>query len=285
MFVLISRIARICLFFGLGFIALPDQAAANGAFPDVLADSTPGHGKGLIRDAWLGQPVKRYGHGILGDRIEAGTLFARLSGGRVVAHRVDNRSVFEDLTVRFADLDGDGQDELVVVQSDLQQGAALAVFGVRAGRLQGIARTPWIGTANRWLNPAGIADYDGDGRPEVALVRTPHIGGTLQFWQLAGGRMVAKGERHGFSNHRIGSRVLALSATLDWNRDGIMDLVLPEIGRRSLAVVTLADGTVRTLATIPLPDEVEGPMALGAAGETVRVPLRNGDILTVGPEM
>ncbi|GJL86691.1 MAG: hypothetical protein DHS20C03_04000 [Minwuia thermotolerans] len=284
MFRPIRDFVRICLFFGL-VLALPaGPAAAAEGVQDLLPDSRAVRGSGLITAAWLGQPVRRYGHGVLGDRIEGGTLYARLTNGRTIGHRLDSRSVFEDLTVRLADLNGNGQDELIVVQSNLEKGSALAVFGLRAGRLQAIARTPWIGTRNRWLNPAGIADYNGDGVPEIAIVRTPHIGGTLQFWQLAGGELVAKGEQYGFSNHRIGSRIQDLSATLDWDSNGIVDLLLPEVGRRSLAIVTLSGGTARVLATLPMPAEVRGPLTLDAGGRTVRVPLENGEMVTVSPE-
>ncbi len=284
MFRPIRDFVRICLFFGL-VLALPaGPAAAAEGVQDLLPDSRVVRGSGLITAAWLGQPVRRYGHGVLGDRIEGGTLYARLTNGRTIGHRLDSRSVFEDLTVRLADLNGNGQDELVVVQSNLEKGSALAVFGLRAGRLQAIARSPWIGTRNRWLNPAGIADYNGDGVPEIAIVRTPHIGGTLQFWQLAGGELVAKGEQYGFSNHRIGSRIQDLSATLDWDSDGIVDLLLPEVGRRSLAIVTLSGGTARVLATLSMPAEVRGPLTLDAGGRTVQVPLGNGETVTVSPE-
>lgn len=284
MFRSIPDFGKMCLFLGLVLLTLAPPAATAETIQDLLPDSSVARGSGLITAAWLGQPVRRYGHGVLGDRIEAGTLYARLTNGRTIGHRLDSRSVFEDLTVRLADLNSNGQDELIVVQSNLEKGSALAVFGLRAGRLQAIARTPWIGTRNRWLNPAGVADYNGDGVPEIALVRTPHIGGTLQFWQLAGGMLVAKGEQYGFSNHRIGSRIQDLSVTLDWDGDGIMDLLLPEVGRRSLAVVTLSGGTARVLVTLPMPAEVRGPLTLDAGGRSVQVPLENGEIATVSPK-
>lgn len=277
----ILKIRRICLFFLLSLFLVPAPAPAQTPLTDALPDAVPVSGDGLIRQAWLGQPVKRYGHGILGDRVEAGTLFARLSNGRIIGHRLGSRFVFEDLTVRLADMNGNGQDEALVVQSSLEKGAALAVFGLRAGRLQALARTPWIGTANRWLNPAGIADYDGDGILEVALVRTPHIGGTLQFWQLDGGKMLAKGELYGFSNHAIGSRILNLSATLDWNSDGLPDLMLPEIGRQSIAVVSLKGGKVTILTSIPMPDTVRGPMTTSEDGTSVIIPLAAGQDVTL----
>ncbi|MDF1721203.1 MAG: VCBS repeat-containing protein [Minwuia sp.] len=277
----IPRIGPICLFFALFLALAPTAPRAQADLTDALPDAVSARGTGLIEQVWLGQPVKRYRHGILGDRIEAGTLYARLSNGRIIGHRLGSRFVFEDLTARLADLNGNGQDEIVVVQSSLEKGSALAVFGLRAGRLQALARTPWIGTANRWLNPAGIADYDGDGVLEVALVRTPHIGGTLQFWQLDGGEMRAMGELYGFSNHAIGSRIQDLSVTLDWNSDGLPDLVLPEIGRKSIAVVSLRGGQVTVLTSIPMPDDILGPMKVGDDGMSVIIPLVKGQEVTL----
>ena len=66
-------------------------------------------------------------------------------------------SVFEDRKPRLADLDGDGTDEIIVVRSYLDRGAALSIVKLKAEGLEIVAETPAIGRANRWLNPAGIA--------------------------------------------------------------------------------------------------------------------------------
>jgi hypothetical protein len=114
------------------------------------------------------------------------------------------------------------------------------VFHIEGGSLRLRAETPAIGLSNRWLNPVGIGDFDGDGWPEVAYVETPHIGGILRIWQLMGDHLVQLGDLRGFSNHAIGSRELGLSAILDLDGDGSDDLLLPDATRQSLRVVSFA---------------------------------------------
>jgi hypothetical protein len=145
-------------------------------------------GPGLVR-AWYTQPTRRYGHGVLGDRIEGGALAALDAAGRLHATSLEPNFVFEDLTPRLADLDGDGSAEIVTIRSQIDAGAALAVYGLRDGRLAEVAATAPIGTPNRWLNVAGIADFTGDGRLDIALVKTPHIGGQLEVWTLRSGSL------------------------------------------------------------------------------------------------
>ena len=150
----------------------------------------------------------------------------------------------------MVDLTGDGREEFVVIRSYLDRGAALAVYHLVEGRIEHLAETPPIGTPNRWLNPAGAADFDGDGRVEIAYVETPHIGGTLRVWELVDGELRQEQAVAGFSNHAIGSRELDLSAVLDWNGDGVPDLAVPANGRRSLRIVTFAGGTFAELDAI-----------------------------------
>jgi len=209
---------------------------------DILPDGEVTSGAGTIRRAWLTGPTDRYDHGILGDRIEASGLSAERADGRILHFQLDEASVFEDRRVRLFDLDGDGADEIIVVQSFLDAGAALAVLEANGDSLTLAAATPPIGLPHRWLNPVGAGDFDGDGRTEIAYVETPHIGGTLKLYEYGARRLRADGQASGFSNHAIGTSAQDLAAVVDWNGDGVVDFLVPDGQRRRLRIVTFAGG-------------------------------------------
>lgn len=263
--------------FAAGLLASP---ALAGELPEgALPDGEISHSTNNLKQAWLARPTMRYGHAILGDGIEAGSLVAITSCGHRMEFVLDEDLVFEDRKARIVDLEGDHYDEIVVVEASLHHGAALAVYApkgatcTKAGGLKRVARTPFIGTAHRWLNPAGIADYDGDGLKEIAIVVTPHIGGTLQFWSLSEGRLVLKGEKYGFSNHAIGSREQELSATVVGEKGSI--LFVPDADRQVIMRVTLNGGTVEARPVGTLPSRVTGTITAK--------PAENGSIVLSVP--
>ncbi|MEM1365296.1 MAG: hypothetical protein AAGH82_06045 [Pseudomonadota bacterium] len=232
----------------------------------------------------------RYAHGVLGDAIEASGIAVKVRGGDLVTVQL-NRDVYEDIDPRLIQLDGDLDEglELVVLQSKPTGGGSVAVYGLLENddgthRLSRLAQTPYIGTPNRWLNVAGMADYDGDGLTEIAVVETPHIGGELQFWRyITGDDMLANrldkvAAQRGFSNHAIGSRNLGLSATLDWNSDGKPDLVVPTANRRGLKVMTLRNGAIDELGSFDLAAEIDGNFQ---RSNGVVVPLKDGTSFTL----
>jgi FG-GAP-like repeat len=220
--------------------------------PDALPDARIAIGERNIARAWLAEPTRRYDHGVLGDAIEAARLVIEASNGTRSDIRLGPDAVFEDIEPRIADLDGDGRDEVVVVKSYLKSGSALAVVGERNGRLRILAETPPIGRSHRWLNPAGIADFDGDGRPDIALVKMPHAVGRLELWSWQDDRLKKSAELADVSNHVIGSRVLKMSTAADFDGDGIVDLAIPSFDRQALRLLALAP-QVKEIARVPLP--------------------------------
>jgi hypothetical protein len=143
-----------------------------------------------------------------------------------------------------------GGDAVLTVQSTVQGGAAVLLLGVTGDRLQRIAASAPIGIPQRWLNPIGVADFDGDGAPEVAAVVTPHIGGWLTLYRREGDRLSIVQRVPGFSNHASGSDELRLAAMLDANGDGVVDLAVPGADRRTLRLVTFAGGEFRELQRV-----------------------------------
>jgi len=178
------------------------------------------------------------------------------SEGAILDVTLGPNSVFEDRLARLADIDGDGADDMILVHTYLERGAALAAFSVRAQQLVPLAEAPPIGRPSRWLNSIDVADFDGDGAPEAATVITPHIGGILQFYSMRGDMLVEEGAERGFSNYFIGSRALGLSAVFDADGDGVPDIALPDVRRRALRIMTFAAGAIGELANLGLPSRV-----------------------------
>lgn len=220
---------------------------------DMLPDGEVTLGHGDISSARLIGPTSRYRHGILGDDVEASGMRVVLGDGRSLEFNLPGQAVFEDLRLRLVDLDGDGKDELIAIRSDGEVGAALAVYGVTGDGIALLAAGPAIGQPYRWLNPAGAADFDGDGAIEIAYVETPHIGGILRVYGLDAGEFNLEQSMGGFSNHAIGSRVLDMAAVIDWNGDGVPDLAIPDASRRAMRIISLAGGGLREIAAMAHP--------------------------------
>jgi len=239
--------------------------------PDGLPDGCVARGTRDIRSAWLSGPTERYPHGALGDTIEASGLRVELADGRVLSFSLPPEAVFEDLTPRLYDLDGDGLDEVITVKSTGSVGAALVILGVRNGKLDILAEADPIGTANRWLNPVGAGDFDGDGQVEIAYVQTPHIGGILKLVRWNGPHLDLIQDRYGYSNHAIGSRELGLAAIVDADGDGIADLIVPGVRRDTLHVVSFKGGRLKNLAKVELDAPIQSALHVTPGGVTFQL--------------
>ena len=258
-------------------VAETRQPAPNG-LPDGLVATHPG---GDIRAAWYEMPTTRYRHAVLGDATEAGALAVRTASNETLRLVLPESAVFEDRYPRLADLDGDGSVEVVTIRASLRQGAAVTVYGLRGGELVERASTDFIGRAHRWLNIAGIADFDGRPGLEIAFVRTPHIGGTLFFYEYREGMLIQIGAMEDFSNHVIGSPELRLSAIADVNSDGKADLALPSHNRRMLRLISFEHGGPIALAAIALPGRIDKAIAAQGSGQNTEftVGLDDGTII------
>ena len=85
------------------------------------------------------EPTTRYAHGVLGDAVEWGALSLTIDGcpqsaqacPRTVTYRLPEDRVFEDIAPRLVDVDCDGFDEVVVIETQVNRGASLAVYGAQ----------------------------------------------------------------------------------------------------------------------------------------------------------
>lgn len=184
---------------------------------------------GGIVEAEYGPDVDVYPHRIMGDIFEKQLLRVKDTEG-VTYSLTLSTNVFEDIAPRVADMNGDGINDVVVVETDVNLGASLAIYSLGSDGLFKLAATPHIGRAFRWLAPAGIADFDGDGQNDVAYVETPHLGKVLRFWTMRKGDLIEIAAARGLTNHRIGDSYISggvrncagstdvVTANGDWSR-------------------------------------------------------------------
>lgn len=250
---------------GLMLKPVTDQPPPLLPARDVIPDARAGKGRREIREAWLIQPTTRYVNGVLGDTVEASALRVTLANGTMIVERAPGGSVFEDLEPRIADIDGDGREDVLVIRSTANEGASVVAYGLAVnaqGRtiLRELAATNPLGKPKAWLNPIGVADFDGDGRPELAVVEYPYTDGVLSFWRLQNGQFINAGRQNGFSNHKMGSTQMGMAVIRDLDGDGIQDLIVPSFDRKTLRLITFKEGRVREIAQLPLKSPVKADL-------------------------
>ena len=220
-------------------------------FDDQLSDArwvTDGRLSAALTD-----PTERYGHGVLGDRIEAAGFSLRdeLTGERVDVALVGD--VVEGTSAILADVVGDATSEILVTQSNTATGARLVVYD-RFGRL--VAESQPIGLGNRWRNQLAVAPVGPDREVEIIDIRTPHIGGTVEWFRIDDGRLVRVAALGGFTSHVIGSRNLDFAIVADPDADGRLEVLAPADDRRSLGVITRFDGGAQVEFRVDLSDRL-----------------------------
>lgn len=190
--------------------------------------------------AALSAPTDRYPHGIAGDPLEAARVdLIDLAALQVVASvEIPDGRVVEGSAPLWADLDSDGTDELILTLSDASSGARLAVLSDDGAF---VAESDPIGLGNRWRHQIAVGPFGPNGETELVDVRIPHIGGAVEFFTMANGRLGMTASLKTFSSHVIGSRNMDQALAADANGDGRPEVVVPHPAMTSLAGVQRTD--------------------------------------------
>jgi len=191
--------------------------------------------------AHFSQPTQRYPHNIMGAlsahiRLEVQVADCKTcpQHPRALGVTLPDALVFEDFAPRLVDLNGDGVQEILVVESDQHRGARLALWEIDQGQLVRGASTDFIGTRFRWLAPVGVADFEGKGTRWVAYVEKPHLDKVLRLVRRQGDRLVPVDAIHQVTNHVIGQA--SVQSRIEVCPEGPVMVMLSGDAKRVVAV-------------------------------------------------
>lgn len=200
----------------------------------------------------LTDPTERYDHGVLGDSVEAAgmaLITARPEARVVTQFTVPEPQVIEGLVPIWTDWNGDGEREIIVTLSDANQGAQIVLYNEAGGQ---VAAGPAVGQGYRWRHPLAVAPFGPNGEMELAAVRTPHLGGVVEFYRWEGDALRIVATLPGFTSHVLGSRNLDMAAAGDFDGDGRVELLLPTQERAQLAAVARTADGAEAVWALPL---------------------------------
>jgi len=201
---------------------------------------------------YLSGPTTDYPHGILGDPIEASRIVIQPADESDEVVIELSPQVAEERGVLLVDLDDDGREEIVTVLADASDGARLAAFTLEGEVLA--TGTP-IGQGYRWRHLIGTGPLGPDGEQMIAVVRTPHIGGALEYYDS---HLDVYATIPGFSSHAIGSPNLGDAVIADVDGGESWEVILPDQRRSRLSAVNLSRQGPRVVWSHDLGARVSG---------------------------
>lgn len=222
------------------------------------------------RYALYGAQTDRYRHGALGDTTEGSSLLVVDVATETIEVEVtlDSQTVFEGLSPLVADIDGDGEAELITTVADSDAGARIRVYGTDGTEL---ATGPIYGSG--WRHQLCVAPFGPADLPELAVVRKPHVDRTVEFYRLAGGELEVTATAQGYASHTYGSRNLDGGLAADLDSDGLTELLVPTTDRQRLTALRRVDTGVVPSWSLPL----DGSLVTNVTGIALE-----GDRIAVG---
>lgn len=234
-----------------GKLQVGEFVIATDALPDarIVHDET---GRLLV----LSGATDSYPHGVLGDAIEASSILVVESMAQphiVQTISMPDGLVLEGIAPIWADLDEDDKREIVVTASDARLGSRLMVYD-ETGNLLAVSEA--IGQGFRWQHQIAIAPFGPQREMELVAVRTPHLGGIVEFFQFGDGQLAKVAELAGYTSHLINSRNLDMAVAGDFDGDGQVELVLPNQALTELGAVRRTTNGAEIAWSVPLGDTV-----------------------------
>ena len=184
---------------------------------------------------------QRYRRGITGGQRAASTLLvleAREGQIRILA-RIDlpGEGVFAGIAPFWADIDGDGVEDLVTTVSNGSLGARIRAYVWDGAGIRQELDGPASGRGNRWRHQLTAGRFGPDGSIEIVSVRNPHQDPEMEFFRLGDGALERAASLPGVTTHVLGSRNLDQTAAGDFNGDGQPEVLAMDLRRRAIVAI------------------------------------------------
>jgi hypothetical protein len=248
---------------------------ANGTFAAVttelrLANFTGHYNIGDVNhDGKLDVVINYY------DHLEI--WFGNGDGTFTYASSVDVSQVVSDVVAVVADLDGDGNGDIVLAP-DPNAEANFGPMAILYGNGDGTFQTPVLVPVSHRYSLISVADLNGDGKPDLAMTD----GGSVAILMNLGNRKFASEV-----DYVAGGAVSALNV-VDVNGDGFPDIVVANTGGTTVTVLlnqpngTSVEGAaVSGLLTVSPEPSAFGQainMSLSVSDQTVGGPVPTGSV-------
>jgi FG-GAP-like repeat len=216
------------------------------ALPDARITLADLDGDGMPEAVVLTDPTERYGHGILGDRLEAASVSVigiTPFGLSLRARHPLATAVFEDLVPVLAPISETGRAVVLLARSAPEAGSVVAALGWRDGALVTTSESAAVKPgSSEWVHVIGAANLGGDATPEIVAVRVPQAGGVLTAFRRKGSVLDVVAQVPGFASHVAGSRNQDQALLADLDGNGRLEVVLPRQSRVAVAALELEAG-------------------------------------------
>jgi Bacterial Ig-like domain (group 3)/FG-GAP-like repeat len=248
---------------------------SNGTFTTVttdlrLANATGHYNIGDVNhDGKLDVVINYY------DHLEI--WFGNGDGTFTYASSVDVSQVVSDVVAVVADLDGDGNGDIVLAP-DPNAGANFGPIAILYGNGDGTFQPPVLVPVSHRYSLISVADLNGDGKPDLAMTD----GGSVAILMNLGNRKFASEV-----DYVAGGAVSALNV-VDVNGDGFPDIVVANTGGSTVTVLlnqpngTSVEGAaVSGLLTVSPEPSGFGQainMSLTVSGQTTGGPVPTGSV-------
>ena len=213
----------------------------------------------------LSDPTDEYQHAVLGDSLEAKSITIINTQPTIeISSKIflNNGKVIEGIAPIWVDITGDQIREIVVTVSDFNLGAGIEIFS-EDGKL--LAEGPKMGQPYRWRHQIAMGAFGPGGENELSVVRTPHIGGVVEYYHFSDGGFHIVAEFPGITSHKLGSRNLDLAAAGDFDGDGTIELLLPSPDLTELVAIRRSSSGAEYAWHLP----IDGQMSTNLAGVTL----------------